>query len=120
MIKSKLKNKIMRRVYFIWFGREVLPYLAAEVLVFGAFLYMIGQYVYVANVLEYAATVLAKNMAHPLNFLAFSLDIFVRTKIIVQLSVIGSLLASLFLFKNFIKSIVQFKIVAEESPTYHF
>ncbi len=108
-----IKTNIMRRVYLIWFGREVLPYLAAEALVFGVFLHLIGQYVYVANVLQYAATVLAKNMAHPLNFLAFSLDIFVRTKIIVQISVLGSLFAFFFLFKDFIKSVVQFKIAAE-------
>lgn len=118
MIKSneKIKNKIMRRVYFIWFGREILPYLALEATAFVAFMYFIGQQVYMARVLEYSTSVLSANMAHPIVFLSFALDLFLRTHIGVQLSIIGSLSMIFFLFRDIIGSAVQLTLYRETNP----
>ncbi|MBI2635021.1 MAG: hypothetical protein HYW79_00525 [Parcubacteria group bacterium] len=103
----------MRRVYFIWFSRRVLPYLAAEAMLFSAFLYLIGQQVYVAKVLEYATSVLASNIAHPATFASFAIDLFIRTGIGVQISVIGSLAMVFFLFRNLISSTFQLMAAKE-------
>lgn len=113
MIESKVKNKIMRRVYFIWFGREVLPYLALEATVFIAFMYFIGQQVYMARVLEYSTSVLSANMANPFAFLSFALDLFLRTHIGVQISIIGSIAMIFFLFRNIISCAIQLALTRE-------
>lgn len=113
MTKSNIKNKIMRRVYFIWFVREVLPYLALEAMVLAGFIYFLGQQVYVARVLEYSTFVLSTNMAHPLVFLSFALKLFLRTRIGVQFSIIGSLTMAFFLFRNIISSTFQLALVKE-------
>jgi len=106
----------MRRVYFIWFGREVLPYFTVEVAAFAGFMYFLGQQIYVAKVLEYSTSVLSGNMAHPFVFLSFALDLFLRTHLGVQLALIGSLIMIAFLFKNIISSAVQLALAKETNP----
>lgn len=113
MIKSKVKNRVMRRVYFIWFGREVLPYLAVEMAIFTGFVYFLGQQVYMARVLEYSTSVLSNNMGHPFVFLSFALNLFLRTQFGVQISIIGSLAMVFFLFRNIISSAVQIMLTKE-------
>lgn len=108
-----LKTKIMHRVYFIWFSRKVLPYLAIEAMAFTAFLYLVGQQVYVARVLEYATSVLASNMAHPAVFASFAINLFISTQIGVQISIIGSLVAIFFLFRNLIHLTLQLAFAKE-------
>ncbi len=97
----------MRRVYGIWFVKKALPYIAVETAAFAGFLYFIGRSVYVAKVLEYGTSVLAGNMAHPAVFVSFAIDLFLRTKLGVQISVLGSLLMIVFLFRNLITSAAQ-------------
>lgn len=116
MIKSNVKNRIMRRVYFIWFGREVLPYLAIETAIFAGFMYFLGQQVYMARVLEYSTSVLSNNMGHPFIFLSFALDLFLRTQFGVQISILGSLAMVFFLFRNIIGSAVQLVLAKETNP----
>ncbi|GEM_PF-2440786 len=111
--KNQLSDRIMRRVYFIWFGKKVLPYLAVETAVFAFFMYLIGHNVYVARVIEYTAQILAVDMAHPQAFLPFAMGIFIRTRFVVQLSVLGSLLMMVLLFKNIIASVVQLAFAKE-------
>ena len=111
--KNQLSGRIMRRVYFIWFSKRVLPYLAVEAVLFASFLYLIGQQVYVARVLEYTTSVLASNLAHPTVFASFTADLFIRTRIGVQISVIGSLAATFFFFRNVIGSAFQLATAKE-------
>ena len=105
--KNQLEGRIMRRIYFIWFGRTVLPYIIIEGLVFSVFIYLIGQYVFVAKVMQYASLVLANQSEYPITLTSFTLDIFLRTKLIVQISVLGSLTMFALVFKNLIACIVQ-------------
>src|SRR3972149_5787269 len=114
-MNSELKNRIMRRVYGIWFVKKVLPYVAAETAVFTGFLYFIGHEVYVANVIKYASSVLTGNMAHPMAFVSFALDIFIHTELVVQVSVLGALLMVSFVFRNLITSAAQFAIAKSET-----
>ena len=105
--KNQLESSIMRRIYFIWFGRMVLPYIIIEGLIFSVFIYLIGQYVFVAKVMQYASLVLANQSEYPITLTSFTLDIFLRTKLIVQISVLGSLTMFALVFKNLIASIIQ-------------
>jgi len=116
-MSNDLKNKIMRRVYAIWFVKKALPYLAAETAAFAGFMFFLGQQVYVANVLKYSAEVLSGNMAHPLAFVSFAADLFLRTRLGVQISVIGSLAMIFFLFRNVISSAVQLTLAKGEFLT---
>jgi hypothetical protein len=105
----------MRRVYGIWFVKKVLPYVAAEAVVFAGFIYFIGRQVYVANVIQYASSVLTVNMAHPANFASFALGVFMRTELGVQISVLGALLMAAFVFRNLIASAVQLALAKNET-----
>ena len=105
--KNQLEGRIMRRIYFIWFGRTVLPYIIIEGLVFSVFIYLIGQYVFVAKVMQYASLVLANQSEYTITLTSFTLDIFLRTKLIVQISVLGSLTMFALVFKNLIACIIQ-------------
>ncbi|KKQ91952.1 MAG: hypothetical protein UT16_C0010G0005 [Candidatus Azambacteria bacterium GW2011_GWA2_39_10] len=110
---TDLKTKIMRRVYFIWFGRKILPYIAIEIAAFAGFVYFLGEQVYIARVMEYATSVLSNNMAHPTVFVSFAVDLFLRTRLGVQLSIIGSAAMIFFLFRNIISSAVQLALAKE-------
>lgn len=112
---TDLKTKIMRRVYLIWFGRKVLPYVAVQIAAFAVFIYLLGEQVYVAKVVEYASSILFNNMAHPTVFASFAADLFLRTRLGVQLSVIGALAMVFFLFRNVIGAAVQLALAKGET-----
>ncbi len=112
---TNLKTKIMRRIYFIWFGRKMLPYIAFETAAFAGFLYFLGEQVYIAKVMEYATSVLSNNMAHPAVFASFAVDLFLRTRLGVQLSIVGSMAMVFFLFRNIIGSAVQLALAKGET-----
>ncbi|MBI2446725.1 MAG: hypothetical protein HYV51_02810 [Parcubacteria group bacterium] len=112
---TDLKTKIMRRVYFIWFGRKVLPYVISEIAAFAVFMYFLGEQVYVARVMEYATSILSNNMAHPTVFASFAVNLFLRTHLGVQLSIIGSAAMIFFLFRNIISSAIQLALARGET-----
>lgn len=110
---TDLKTKIMRRVYGIWFVKKVLPYLVTEAAVFAGFLYLIGQNVYFAMVIKYAAGILTANATNPIAWLTFAAGIFIHTRLIVQFLALGSLLMIVLVFKNLISSAVQLAFARE-------
>ncbi len=110
-----LKTKIMRKVYLIWFGRKVLPYIAIEIAAFAGFTYFLGEQVYMAKVIEYATSVLSNNMSHPAIFASFAVDLFLRTRLGVQLSILGAIAMIFFLFRNIISSAVQLALARSET-----
>ena len=112
---TDLKTKIMRKVYLIWFGRKVLPYIAFEAAAFAGFMYFLGEQVYVARVVEYTTSVLSNNMAHPTVFASFAIDLFLRTRLGVQFSIIGAMAMIFFLFRNIIGSAVQLALAKSET-----
>ena len=110
-----LCQRIMRRVYFIWFAKKIFPYLLIELTLLAGFLYLIGYYVFVAKVLQYAGQILANNSIDPAIWSAFALHIFFKTKLVVQLSILGSLVVTILMFKNFITSFMQLTLTKEET-----
>ena len=113
--KHSLRGRIMRQVYFIWFAKKIFPYLLIELTLFASFLYLIGHYVFVSKVLQYASQILANNSIDPAIWSAFALHIFFKTELVVQLAVLGSLAITILVFKNFITSFMQLTLVKEET-----
>ena len=109
------RKRIMRRVCFIWFAKKIFPYLLIELTLFVSFLYLIGHYVFVSKVLQYAGQILANNSIDPAIWSAFALHIFFKTRLVVQLAVLGSLAMTILVFKNFITSLVQLTLAKEET-----
>ena len=112
---TNLKTKVMRRVYLIWFGRKVLPYVVVEIAVFAGFMYLLGSQVYVARVMEYAVSIFSNNMTHPTVFASFAVDLFLRTRVGVQLSILGAMAMIFFLYRNIIASAVQLALAKSET-----
>jgi len=110
-----LRKRIMRQVYFIWFAKKIFPYLLIESALFASFLYLIGHYVFVSKVLQYAGQILANNSIDPAIWSAFAWRIFYQTELVVQLAVLGSLAMTILVFKNFITSLVQLTLAKEET-----
>lgn len=110
---TDLKTKIMRRIYVIWFSRQVLPYLIMEAAIFGVFAYLIAQNVFVAKVVEYAGLFFGDNSKNPAALISFVFRIFGHTRLIVQISVLGSIAMLALMFKHFIKSAIQLAISKE-------
>jgi len=110
-----LRKRIMRQVYFIWFAKKIFPYLLIELTLFASFLYLIGHYVFVSKVLQYAGQILANNSVNPAVWSAFAWNTFVGTELIVQLSVLGILAMVVLLLKNFITSFVQLALSNAET-----
>ncbi|MEK9170970.1 MAG: hypothetical protein AAB789_01480 [Patescibacteria group bacterium] len=103
----------MRRVYFIWFVKKIAPYFLIESALFAGFLYLIGHYVFVSKVLQYASQILANNSIDPTIWGGFALHVFFKTGHIVQLSILGSLIMTFLVFKNFVKSLTQLTLAKE-------
>ncbi len=110
-----LCKRIMKRVYFIWFAKKIFPYLLIESALFASFLYLIGHYVFVSKVLQYASQILANNSIDPIVWGNFTFHVLLKTKLIVQLSVLGSLAMIILMFKNFITSFMQLTLAKEET-----
>lgn len=112
---NALCDRIMKRVYFIWFVKKVAPYFIAEFSLFVGFAYLIGKNVFVSKVLQYASQILANNSVSPIVWSAFAWRTFFGTELIVQLSVLGVLAMVVLLFKNFITSFTQLSLSNAET-----
>src|SRR3989344_7017548 len=112
---NNLEKRIMRQVYLIWFVKKAIPRFTAELAMFSVFVYLISRQVFVAKVLQYAEQILSNNSINPTVWANFVLNTFVQTEFIVQLSVVGSLLTVLFVFKTFITSLVQLALAKNET-----
>ncbi len=110
-----LCQRIMRQVYFIWFAKKIFPYLLIESVLLTSFLYLIGHYVFVSKVLQYAGQILANNSIDPAIWSVFAWNTFIGTELIVQLSVLGVLVIVALLLKNFTTSLAQLALSTTET-----
>jgi len=112
---NALCERVMKRVYFIWFAKKVAPYFLAEFSLFVCFAYLIGSNVFVSRVLQYASQILANNSVNPAVWSAFAWHTFIGTELIVQLSVLGVLTMVVLLFKNLVTSFAQLTLSNTET-----
>ncbi|MBI4919845.1 hypothetical protein HY838_00945 [Candidatus Azambacteria bacterium] len=114
---NSIRERIMRRVYFIWFAKKIAPYILIESALFAGFVFLIGHYVFVSKVMQYAGQILANNSLNPEIWGAFAFNTFFKTRFVVQLSILGSLAMIILMFKNFILSLAQLTLAKEETKT---
>ena len=110
-----LEKRIMRRVYSIWFIKKAMPRFVAELAMFSVFAFLIARYVFVSKVVQYADQIFANNSFNPMIWSNFAFRTFINTEFIVQLSILGSLIAIVFAFKTFITSLVQLNLAKDET-----
>src|SRR3990167_9499570 len=113
--ENLLRKRIMRRVYFIWFAKKAAPYFLIESALFASFLYLIGHYVFVSKVLQYASQILANGSIDPIIWTGFAFHLFLKTQFIVQLSILGASAMIILIFRNFIISSAQLTLTRQET-----
>ena len=112
---NSLRKRIMRRVYFIWFMKRVAPYVLVELALFASSLFIIGHYVFVSKVVQYAGQIFGNSSVDPVVWANFVFHIFFKTRFIVQLSILGSLAMLVLVVKNFTSSLMQLALAGEET-----
>ena len=112
---NNLEKRIMWQVYLIWFVKKAVPRFVAELAAFSVFVYLISRQVFIAKVLQYAEQILGNSSISPTVWASFIFNTFAQTEFIVQLSVVGSLLAVILVFKTFIASVVQLALAKNET-----
>ena len=107
-----IQNKVMRRVFLIWFSRKVLPYILIDSLALGFFAYLIGEYVFVRVVFENLTRIL---FSSPDGLAAYVFGALWGTKPVVQVSLAASLAAFALAFKNVFGLFVQLGALKQET-----
>jgi len=109
---TKIQNQVMRKVYFIWFFKKVLPYALADVFVFGMFLYLVGKYTFVRVVMENFIRIL---LSSPESLMSYLADAAFNAQFVVLMSLVGASIASVLAFKNVFTLFVQLGVFKEET-----
>lgn len=110
--ENPMQAQIMRQVYLVWFFKKALPFVLLEGLILFILLNQVARYVFVEKVLEGFVKIFFSN---PFEFLAFFGKTFLKTKTIVQISLIGSSALALILSKNILQCVIQFHLVKNET-----
>lgn len=109
---TKIQNQVMKKVYAIWFLRRVLPYAAAEILMLGVFLYLVGEYTFVRVVADNLTRI---TLSTPMALLPYVVDAALNTKIVVQISILGAVAATILAFRNVLYAFIQLRVFKEET-----
>ncbi len=112
---NSMSAGIMKRVYFIWFAKKIAPRVLAEMALFAGFLALIGHYVFVAKVAQYMGQIFENHSFDPSVWSGFAWHVFWKTRLIVQISVLGSLAMTALLFRNFITSVFRMAMAMGET-----
>jgi len=83
-----LKNKVLWRVYLMWFFRRIVPLMAIQIILLVVALRVFAAKVFVGKVLENAAIAADANLWE---FFTYLLNAFLQTHIIVQVAVLVGL-----------------------------
>lgn len=102
----------MKKVYAIWFLKRVLPYVAAEILVLGTFLYLVGEYTFVRVVVDNLTRI---TLSSPVALLPYVIDAALNTKLVVQVSLLGATVALVLAFRNVLYAFIQLRVFKEET-----
>ncbi len=82
---NKTKNKIMRRVYAIWFARTVAPLVAVEAVVFVVALNVFASNVFVERAVGNA---LLHSLGDPIDLAAYFMVAFAKTQALTKIMLI--------------------------------
>lgn len=93
----------MRRVYAIWFVRQVLSPLSIKIAIALTLVWQLKEYVSVRQVIANAPS-----LADPLSSLSFLSTAFVSTQLVVQILVVGLILSLAWFFRDILKGYAAF------------
>ncbi len=105
-IKELLKNRILWRVYLIWFLRRIVPLMAAQVLILGVALKIFADHVFVIKVLKNGY--LVANMGY-WPFFKFLFYSFLSTRHLTQVAIVLGLAVTSLIIRDFGRSIFAYK-----------
>lgn len=105
-IKELLKNRILWRVYLIWFLRRILPLIAVQIMILGAALKIFAGNVFVIKVLKNGY--LVANMGY-WSFFKFLFYSFLGTRPLTQAVMILGLAVTSLIIRDFIRMLFTYK-----------
>src|SRR3989344_7438318 len=97
-LREVLKNRILWKIYLIWFLRRIVPLILLQVLALGLVLQLFSKNVFVSQVLRNAGLVASDNYLAILKYLAKA---FLNTHLITQLVIFGGLSVFALLIRDF-------------------
>jgi len=105
-IKQLLKNKILWRIYILWFFRRIMPLIAAQILIFLIVLKIFAKNVFISKVFHNAANV-ADHGHWP--FLKYAFFSFFNTHPLTQISILLILGVAALIIRDFIKVVFTYQ-----------
>ena len=105
-IKELLKNRILWRVYLIWFLRRILPLMAVQIVMLGVALKIFAGNVFVIKVLKNGY--LVANMGY-WSFFKFLFYSFLGTRPLTQIALILGLAVTSLIIRDFIRMLFTYK-----------
>jgi|GEM_PF-4981892 len=99
--KSRMRREIMLRVRFLHVLKRALRPLAIELALCAVVLYGVGKYVFVAKVIENAP-----DLSRVYDVSTFFFRAFFNTEAVVQLLVLGAIMATAFVMRDLARAII--------------
>lgn len=104
-LKNFLKNRILWRVYFVWFMRRIVPLIILQVLFFSVALQIFAKNVFVKNVFRNAAVISGFGYFALLKYMALS---FLNTRPATQIVILIILGVTALLIRDFMRMVVTY------------
>ncbi|MDA1335226.1 MAG: hypothetical protein O2794_04460 [bacterium] len=98
---EQLKTRTMRRIYGIWFVRQVLPLFCLEVLVFSAIIVGAQSYMSFSNIMN--NILVRMDNFSPMNFGNFIMNAFTNTEVVSLILFTGAFVVGSFIMKDTFK-----------------
>ena len=105
-IKELLKNRILWRVYLVWFFRRILPLIAVQIVILTAALKIFSGNVFVIKVLKNGYLVANTGYWSFFKFLFYS---FLGTRPLTQIVVVLGLAVTSLIIRDMIRSLFAYK-----------
>ena len=107
-IQNTVKNKILFRVYFVWFIKRIIPIIILQIALLAGALKIFAGNVWVKSVLDNAS--IQSGSGYP-EFLKYLVYAFLNTKPMVQIVVIIGLGVGALIFRDLVRALVTYVLM---------
>lgn len=105
-VNQFLKNRILWRIYLLWFLRRIMPLIVLQVAVFALVVRIFARSVYISMVFQNSAVVAASSYWAVLKYLFVS---FLNTRPLIQAAILVILGVLSLLFRDLAKALFAYK-----------
>lgn len=112
-INQNIKNKIMRRIYAVWFYKKLTSSFAVELFFLAAIFFGLTAYVSLKNIFNNTPSVFS-----PVAVAGFFASAFYQAEMIVQILFVGMLASLIFLLKD-VKNLIS-RLLFRKKETFQF